>query len=61
MSFEKKKRLAGPRKEVGTHLVLRGVTHEPLGVGEGDVGRRGTVAAVVRDDLHAMRVARCGA
>ena len=41
-----------------TYLVLRRVPYESFVVGEGDVGRSGAVALVVRDDLDAVFVTR---
>lgn len=40
----------------GVHrgLVLRGVTDETLGVGEGDIGRGGAFIMVVGDDLDTV-------
>ena len=36
------------------HLVLSGITDEPLSVGEGDIGRSGSIALIVGDDLHTI-------
>lgn len=36
------------------HLVLGGATDETLGVGEGDIGRRGALTEIVGNDLHGV-------
>ena len=44
------------RVEHSVGLVLRRVANQALRVGEGHVRRRGAVALVVADDLHALRL-----
>ena len=36
------------------HLVLGGITNEPLSIGEGNIGRSGSIALIVGNDLHAI-------
>lgn len=45
----------------GVHrdLVLRGITDETPGVGEGDIGRGGAVIMVVGDDLDTVVLPGC--